>query len=48
LQEGHILVRCGSILTFQVAPNLTVPFMTVDIQQPKEAAALALNLMWVE
>jgi len=41
-------LHLASILTFQVASGLTIPFITADVRQRKAAETLALNLIWVE
>jgi len=41
-------LHLGSVLTFQAASGLMIPFITADVRQRKAAEALALNLIWVE
>jgi uncharacterized protein len=41
-------LHLASLLTFQVASGLTIPFITADTRQRKAAESLAINLIWVE
>ncbi|MDF0676240.1 MAG: type II toxin-antitoxin system VapC family toxin [Nitrospira sp.] len=41
-------VHVASVLNFQGASGITVPFVTADIKQRDVAETLALNLIWVE
>ncbi|BFU91723.1 MAG: ribonuclease VapC [Nitrospira sp.] len=40
-------LHLASVLTFQAASGLTIPFMTADVRQRKAAESLGLNLIWV-
>lgn len=41
-------LHVASVLTFQAASGLTIPFVTADVRQREAAETLALNLIWVE
>ncbi|THJ16241.1 MAG: type II toxin-antitoxin system VapC family toxin [Nitrospira sp. CG24B] len=41
-------VHLASLLTFQAASGLIVPFITADVRQRKVAETMALNLIWVD
>lgn len=41
-------LHLASVLTFQAASGLTIPFITADVGQRKAAEMLAINLIWVE
>ncbi|MGC4098570.1 MAG: type II toxin-antitoxin system VapC family toxin [Nitrospira sp.] len=41
-------LHIASVLTFQTASGLNVPFITADTRQRKAAEALEMNLIWIE
>lgn len=41
-------VHLASLLTFQAASGLIVPFITADVRQRKVSETMALNLIWVD
>jgi predicted nucleic acid-binding protein len=41
-------LHIASVITFQAASGLTIPFITADVRQRKVAEVLAINLIWVE
>ena len=41
-------LHLASVLTFQAASGLTIPFITADVRQRKAAEALGVNLVWIE
>jgi predicted nucleic acid-binding protein len=41
-------LHLASVLTFQAASGLTIPFITADVRQRKGAEMLGINLIWVE
>lgn len=41
-------LHLASVLTFQAASGLTVPFITADVGQRKAAEAPGIDLIWVE
>ena len=41
-------LHVASVLAFQAASSLTIPFVTADIKQREGAESLALNVIWVE
>lgn len=41
-------LHVASVLTFQIASGLSIPFITADARQRKAAEVLEMNLIWVE
>lgn len=41
-------LHLASVLTFQAASGLTIPFITADLRQRKAAEMLAINMIWVK
>jgi len=41
-------LHLASVLTFQAASGLTIPFITADVRQRKAAETLAINMIWVK
>jgi predicted nucleic acid-binding protein len=41
-------LHLASVLTFQAASGLAIPFITADVRQRKAAEALGVNLVWIE
>ncbi|MFZ1804451.1 MAG: type II toxin-antitoxin system VapC family toxin [Nitrospira sp.] len=41
-------VHLASLLTFQAASGLIIPFITADVRQRKVSETMALSLIWVD